>query len=521
MVPVADSPLTQTGFRRDVRLLLPCLAGFLIAINFTLLLFLSANLARTEAAIDRARQLVADAARDAVNRGASSSLDTLFVFLNGRFEIAGLELDTRDGRRTVAGARGGSELDEVTRLVGPGTLHVRFDAAARRAARRNFLITAVISIAATSLAGVLLLLYVPRITGELKRLHEMEKTRADDLERVSGALTRSLTSGLIAIDANGNIVDINRAGREILRIDHDAPLAGRALDDAVPLPAFAATLRRAVAEHAALTRVEIEDAGATIGLTTVPLRNESDQFLGFLALFTDLTPIRSLEARVQEMTTLAQLGEISAGIAHEFRSSLSTILGYMKLARRGGVDSVAEGRLQSAEKEAALLLAAIERLLAFARPVRLNAEPVDLNEMVEDQTRQLADHAPAVAFRVDGPRVVIDGDRVLLARAFENLLRNAVDAVQQKGGGSVTVTFAEAPPTVTIADDGVGFDPADTARLFLPFQSNKPNGFGMGLPLAKKIVLLHGGSLRLHGEPGKGAVATVEFAADAASAPAA
>jgi len=193
----------------------------------------------------------------------------------------------------------------------------------------------------------------------------------------------------------------------------------------------------------------------------------------------------------------------------------------MKLARRGGVDEVAEGRLQSAEKEAALLLAAIERLLAFARPVELNAEPVDLKELVTEQARQLADHAPDVAFRVEGPRVMIDGDRVLLARAFENLLRNALDAVRQKGSGSVAVTMAAPPPTVTIADDGVGFDPAETARLFLPFQSNKPNGFGMGLPLAKKIVLHHGGTLRLQGEPGKGAVATVEFAAEAASVPAA
>jgi signal transduction histidine kinase len=511
MVPVADSPLTQTGFRRDVRLFLTWLAGFLIAINFTLLLFLRANLARTDAAIDASRQLIADAAVDAVNRGGASSLDALLMFLRGRFEIAGLELDARDGHKSVAGEQRG-ELDEVTRLAGPGTLRLRFDATPRRVARRNFLLTAIISISATSLAGVLLLLYVPRITGELKRLHEMQKTRADELERVSAALTRSLTSGLIAIDSGGAVVDINRAGRDILHIDHEAPLAGRALEEAVPLPVFASTLRRAVAGHAALTRVEVEDAGATIGLTTVPLRNEADEFLGFLALFTDLTPIRSLEARVQEMTTLAQLGEISAGIAHEFRSSLSTILGYMKLARRGGVDAVAEGRLQSAEKEAALLLSAIERLLAFARPVQLNAEPVDLRELVGDQARQLADHAPDVAVHVDGPRIVIDGDRVLLARAFENLLRNALDAVREKGGGSIGVTLADAPPTVTIADNGVGFDPAETARLFLPFQSNKPNGFGMGLPLAKKIVLLHGGTLRLAGEPGKGAVATVEFA---------
>ncbi len=112
---------------------------------------------------------------------------------------------------------------------------------------------------------------------------------------------------------------------------------------------------------------------------------------------------------------------------------------------------------------------------------------------------------------MSGPAVVIDADRVLLSRAVENLLRNAIDAVRENGRGSVRVAVSAAPPSLTITDDGAGFDPAETQRLFLPFHSNKPNGFGMGLPLAKKIVLLHGGTLRLTGEPGKGAVATMVF----------
>ena len=246
----------------------------------------------------------------------------------------------------------------------------------------------------------------------------------------------------------------------------------------------------------------------------MPLRNEAGAFLGLLALFTDLTPIRSLEARVQEMTTLAQLGEISAGIAHEFRSSMNTILGYMKLARRADSAPVVDSRLQSAENEAVLLLQAIERLLAFARPVQLNAEPVDLRKLIEEQIAAIQDIGSDVSIELSGPAVEIEGDRVLLSRAIENVMRNAVDAVRQKGErGAVRIELSDDPvPTITITDEGVGFDPAETARLFLPFHSNKPNGFGMGLPLAKKIVLLHGGTLRLHGEPGKGAVATLEFA---------
>jgi len=558
MVLFAHAPLTRVGFRRDLRLFLGCLVGFLVVLIFILLVMMRTNLARTEEAVDRSHQMLADVAAETVNRTAPAELDTQFLVMRGRFNIAGISFVGRDGRRIESGERNG-DFDAVTRLAGAGTLTLRFDASNRRAAWRAWLLTAGICIAAASLGLSLLFFYLPRITRpielmlddaralgtgagdqeetaylietfrnsiatlkyqeeELKRLHEREKTRADDLERVTAALTRNLTSGFIAVDAAGAIVDINAAGREILGLDPSEPVTGRALSDAIPLRASASALASAFEQREARTRMEIEDVHpltgepVTIGLTTVPLHTESDAFLGFLALFTDLTPIRSLEARVQEMTTLAQLGEISAGIAHEFRNSLHTILGYMKLARKGGIDNMAESRLQSAEKEAALLLAAIERLLAFARPVELNAERVDLREVIAEQIAQLDDIGGDVAVSLHGPPVVIDGDRVLLSRALENLLRNAADAVRQNGGGSITVTLRDQPlPSVTIADTGVGFNPADAARLFLPFQSGKPNGFGMGLPLAKKIVLLHGGTLRLTGEMGKGAVATIEF----------
>ena len=568
MKTISHAPLTRIGFRRDVRLFLTGLVGFLVILIFMLLLLLRANLSRTEDSLHRSQQMIADVAAESVNRSSAGIPDqeAQLLFLRARFNISGLEIDRHDGRRVFSGARSG-QFDEVTRLVGPGALRLRFDSTQRREARRDFLLTAAICIAAASLGGTLLLFYLPRITRpieamldharelgvpgdqeetaylidtfrnsiatlktqelELKRLHDREKTRADDLQRVTASLTRSLTSGLIAVDSGGLILEMNSAGREILRIDSAVVVNGRSLEEIVPLTGFREALQTSFRHQSAVSRLEIEDVHpggdqVIIGLTTVPLRNDLEAFLGFLALFTDLTPIRSLETRVQDMTTLAQLGEISAGIAHEFRSSLSTILGYTRLARKGGVGEVAEGRLVSAEKEASLLLQAIERLLAFARPVQLHTEPLDLRELVDEQVRQFNEMAPDVPVTLSGPSVIIAGDRVLLSRAIENLLRNAVDAVRQKAeGGGVQVAIAVAPvPTLTITDQGVGFEPSETARLFLPFQSNKPNGFGMGLPLAKKIVLVHGGTIRLQGRPNEGAVAIVEFAAPVFSIPA-
>ena len=555
MVSDPHAPLTRIGFRRDVRLFLATLLGFLIVLIFTLLILLRADLDRTEETINRSRTVIADVAADAINATPHANLETQLVFLRSRYGVVAATIETNNGKVTSGNASG--TVDEWTRVTRAGRLHLFFDGSDRRVAWRRFIFTALICLAAVSFGTVLLFSYLPRITRpieemlddarslgeraagqdetaylietfrnsiatlkaqeeELTVLHGREKARADDLERVTAALTRSLTSGLIAVDATGKVMDINGAGREILRLDAPSPRA--AIEDAVPLAAFADSLRHAFEQQSTMTRVEIEDRHANgdevvIGLTSVPLRNEAGTFLGLLALFTDLTPIRSLEARVQEMTTLAQLGEIAAGIAHEFRSSMSTILGYMKLARRGTIDEVAEGRLQSAEKEASLLLQAIERLLSFARPIELHAEPVDLRALFDEQIALLRDISPDVHFELSGPAVAIDGDRVLLTRAVENVLRNAVDAIHQKGEeGTVRVRLTDNPaPTAIISDDGIGFDPAETSRLFLPFHSNKPNGFGMGLPLAKKIVLLHGGTLRLQGEPGRGAVATMEF----------
>jgi signal transduction histidine kinase len=249
-----------------------------------------------------------------------------------------------------------------------------------------------------------------------------------------------------------------------------------------------------------------------IGLTTVPLISEEHKFLGTLALFTDLTPLRDLELRLRETQSLADLGEISGGIAHEFRNSLAAILGYLRLARRTELPPDGERAVANAERESSQLAAAVDALLTYARPMRADLHEVDLNELTRDVIDRLADTWDGIELEVDGDRVVALADAALLSRAVDNLLRNAVDSVRQRGSGGIRVSVRATPePEIEIADDGMGIDPSEISRLFLPFQSDRPDGYGLGLPLAKKIALLHAGSLQLRGEPGKGAVATIRL----------
>ncbi|HEU4887271.1 MAG TPA: ATP-binding protein, partial [Thermoanaerobaculia bacterium] len=172
-------------------------------------------------------------------------------------------------------------------------------------------------------------------------------------------------------------------------------------------------------------------------------------------------------------------------------------------------------QIEKAEKEGSLLAAAVDGLLAFARPMRLVTAPVSLAEVIQPIAEELSTSSGVtIAVNLDskGGDATIEGDAALLRRAFENLLRNAVESVQEKGSGEVSIRIADEPhPQVEIQDSGMGIDPADVPRLLLPFQSQKASGYGLGLPLARKIIMLHGGTLTLRGAPGTGAVALADF----------
>jgi signal transduction histidine kinase len=291
-------------------------------------------------------------------------------------------------------------------------------------------------------------------------------------------------------------------------------ISGRNLTEAFGASGFTNAVLDAVRNRAAMTRTEVTiehgPSRQLIGLTTVPLIDTEHRLLGLLALFTDLTPYRELEARVRELQTLADLGEISAGIAHEFRNSLSTMLGYLKLAKRAGSTEDMSASIEKSEREASLLAEAVDRLLAFARPMQIERRAIDLLELTQEVCERVAPED--VTLTCDGVTARVEGDRSLLVRALDNLVRNAIDSVREKGSGGVRVTVLDGDAaSVRVEDDGVGIEPADIPRLMLPFQSQKPSGYGLGLPLARKIVLLHGGTIRLTGRKGEGAVATIEL----------
>jgi signal transduction histidine kinase len=310
---------------------------------------------------------------------------------------------------------------------------------------------------------------------------------------------------------------MNAAAREILGIPGDAPVGGKPLGD-IDLPReFRDAVVSAHAARATVNRRELTwgDADAhPVGLSMTPLFGEDGRFLGSLTLFTDLREVRALETQVRQQETLAQLGEMSAGIAHEFRNSLSTISGYLRLAQKEELPPTAGNRIREAEREASSLAGTVAALLNFARPIHPELEEVDLHEIAAAVAERTRSGNATIGVELHGGPAPVMGDRRLLDRVLENLVRNAIEATAMKDGETrpVQIVVSDGSDAVVrVIDHGVGVDPSFAKRLFLPFQSTKSAGLGLGLALARKIVLLHGGDLTLAGAPGEGATATLRL----------
>jgi len=221
---------------------------------------------------------------------------------------------------------------------------------------------------------------------------------------------------------------------------------------------------------------------------------------------------RRMEERIGEQEAMARAGELTAGIAHEVRNGLGTIVGYARLVERGE-GGAAPPLARAILDECGTLETVVRRFTDFVKLERLQLADTDLSRLsarVVAREQRGHDDVHARLVGLDRP-LVVRADEELLERALENLVRNAVQAAAA-GGGHVEVTgFSSGQDLgLHIEDDGPGFA-ADHPGEVRPFYTTRPGGLGLGLPLARKIVLLHGGELSLERREPTGARVTLRL----------
>jgi signal transduction histidine kinase len=233
---------------------------------------------------------------------------------------------------------------------------------------------------------------------------------------------------------------------------------------------------------------------------------------GALCLMSDLTELSALQKQIRWKESLAALGEMSAGIAHEFKNALATISGYAQMIRSELQPGETRDSAERILDQTRSLTHVVTEFLRFAKPLEICYETVPMQTLIERVAEELHESVPQCRVEWQGKFEELPGDEALIRQALLNLTRNAAEAARE-GGNSPQVIIAGTIEDLggrkwqrlCVADNGPGIPEQDLQKIFLPFYTTKSEGTGLGLAVVQKVALQHGGSIEARNRQGGGA----------------
>lgn len=336
--------------------------------------------------------------------------------------------------------------------------------------------------------------------GLMSRLETaVEKYRS--LAAQTATVVNSLEVGIVALDASGRIRDMNPAARKALESE---PI-GKSWEEAFSTfgPDALRVLRDSVQKA-----YESEPTAQTIRNREMDFRIHLGPMPdgGVTLVIEDQTEHLALERDMEKNRRLAEIGRMTAAIAHEIRNPLSGISGSAQLIE---TETSLEGAREWAKvirMEASELNDLCNEFLEFTREPALNIETVDLNwvcrQAFERAESDFRDSEVTATFIPSAYTPLIDADNSKVRQALRNLIRNSLDALGGRGELTLRVSVEGNWAIATVEDTGPGIPIERQESLFTPFFTTKAHGTGLGLCNVKRTVEAHGGRVVMSSEPG-------------------
>ncbi|MDF1562545.1 MAG: ATP-binding protein [Deltaproteobacteria bacterium] len=376
--------------------------------------------------------------------------------------------------------------------------------------------------------------FTERIQAERARAEDLNQKLRHQVEVVSAdlahsaeqreAILDSIEDAILVCDREARILAANRVAREWLTVPCPEDKAPEDRDECLVLGEHlsAAVLRVVRTGHGETFPLpEAEDPSGGPGRRSLRARihqaaeGAADADAPVIVILEDLSTWRALEAQVLQSERLASLGTLSAGMAHQIGNHLNAIRGHAELAaqRAGETDERISTLVAGIRDEVRAASDLMQRALQLARTEPVPTVELQIPVLVREALALAEVHARhrGVAIDTSGladPGCRVWGDPQLLTQVLLNLFVNAIQAMGK--GGHLEVSScccADETCSITVDDDGPGIEPEAARRIFEPFYTTKPmgEGTGLGLPIARRILELHGGELRFEPRPGKGA----------------
>ncbi len=330
----------------------------------------------------------------------------------------------------------------------------------------------------------------------------------------------SIGDAILIAGADGGVLHLNPAAEELFGRSHEraAELPVRALPGGAQLAILAERVQ-ATQEGQTADFPSPRDPGIPVSVEASPLMDGAQCVGTVLVLGTQRGPSRALDFEA-----------LAAGLAHEIKNPLAGLQGSAELLAREAEGPAKEYAAVIA-REAKRVDGLVRELLDLARPAALHAGLVSVHDLAE-HVLVLAKAVPGgdrVTFvrRYDPSLPPIHADQEKLTQVLLNLVRNALDAVQDVRDPTVVLETGVAPlrvrsksgrtrplARISVLDNGRGIPEPMLQRLFTPFATSKPHGTGLGLAISRRIVEAHGGRIEVKNRPGPGAEATVYLPLD-------
>ncbi|RYH03618.1 PAS domain-containing sensor histidine kinase [Salipiger sp. IMCC34102] len=342
--------------------------------------------------------------------------------------------------------------------------------------------------------------YFNQMTGQLK-------TQREELvgsNRLFDSVLSSVTSGVVGLDPDGRISFVNPSAMRLLKVDHQQTTTALA----VAVPEFAPLFDKLRTEGRPFVQQQVNlvrgGSQETLLVRMAPRSGGEGTLDGYVVAFDDVTDLVSAQR-------MAAWGDVARRIAHEIKNPLTPIQLSAERIKRKFRAEVADGEKLDQMTDVIVrqtndLRRIVDEFSKFARMPEPELRQADLAELVRGVVTLQESGQPGVALTADLPDAPVwtELDETMIGQALTNLVKNAGEAIETRAETGdavdpqirVTMRVDQGAARIEISDNGIGL-PQDRARLFEPYVTTRDKGTGLGLPIVRKIIEEHGGSLHL------------------------
>lgn len=345
-------------------------------------------------------------------------------------------------------------------------------------------------------------------------------------ERLLDTVLDALPLGVVAVDGDGHNILMNPHQRRTHRLatpagvaePNESQLLVFGEDRTTPVPGDQRPVRRAVLGEKFSDQLIWVGTGPdqrAFSTSARPMRDEQQNFAGSVIVFSDVTEL---------VNALAAKDDFVASVSHEFRTPLTSILGYLDLVLDDAdLGPVTRGQLDVVQRNAQRMLTLVSDLLAVrSGHLAVQPEALDLAELVRGSIDSAGPRAAQAGVRlsVDVPDTLqARADSSRISQVLDNLISNAIKYSPNGGEVEVAAWREDGEVVCRVRDSGMGMTADEQDQAFARFfrahgvRNSTIPGIGLGLPITKAIVEAHGGTITLESAPGQGTAFTVRMPA--------